>query len=65
MAKTVKQLLFDEKRKKVKVKKIESELQKEKGVLKRLQVSITAAKKTEAAQKKTKATKKKVKAKRK
>jgi hypothetical protein len=58
MAKTVKQLLADEKRKKVKIKKMESELSKEKLALAKILKEIPAAKKKAPAKKKSPARKK-------
>ncbi len=59
MAKTLKQLQADEKRKKLKVRKLEAELKKEKGALGRMATQITAARKKEAEAKKRKAAAKK------
>lgn len=64
MAKSLKQLVLDEKRKKIKIQKLESELKKDKQTLATTLKDLTAAKKKEAAmkkpaRKKKKATKKK------
>ncbi len=48
MAKTLKQLLADDKRKKVRVKKLEAELNKEKSTLSQIQKLIPAQRKKEA-----------------
>ena len=55
MAKTLKQLQFDEKRKKVKVNKLDAELRKEKQALSSIQKAIPAQKKREEALMKKKA----------
>lgn len=59
MAKTLKQLQADEKRKKLKVRKLDAELKKEKTALGKMTTLIAAAKKKEALAKKKKAAPKK------
>ena len=59
MAKTLKQLKVDEKRKKQKIAKLKRDLAKEEGLLKRIAAQIPAAKKREDAARKKKAAAKK------
>jgi len=61
MAKTLKQLLLDEKRKGLRIKKLDAELKKEKGALTQIQKAIPAQKKKEVDQKKKGGKKKAVK----